>query len=170
MNNMKTIKKKQEEKKISVKPFKEFSEFSGTTEEKKKEKKGEKKIVVSEFSEFDEFSEIAEEKKEEKKNVVSDLADLTEFSEFSEFSGTTEEKKGEKKIVVSEPSDITSDITEEKKEVKKISVKQTKEFVNFREKLKEKIPGNFRQKAEAVGVLPEDVKDFKYWLIDNREE
>ena len=29
--------------------------------------------------------------------------------------------------------------------------------------------GNFRQRAEADGVPPEDVKNFKYWLIDNRE-
>lgn len=35
---------------------------------------------------------------------------------------------------------------------------------------KEKMPGvagNFRQRAEQVGVPPERVKDFKYWLGEN---
>ncbi|PCI29861.1 hypothetical protein COB55_01430 [Candidatus Wolfebacteria bacterium] len=147
MNNMKTIKKKTEGKKISIKPF---DEFSGITEEKKEGKK------IS-IKPFDEFSGVTEEKKEEKKIVIS---------EFGEFGDITEEKQEEEKKEKKEEEEKK----EEKTELKKISVKQTKEFVNFREKLKEKIPGNFRQKAEAVGVLPEDVKDFKYWLIDNREE
>lgn len=57
----------------------------------------------------------------------------------------------------------------EEKEEKKVGARQLREFREFREKMKGAASGNFRQKAESVGVLPEDVKEFKYWLQDNRE-
>lgn len=39
-------------------------------------------------------------------------------------------------------------------------------FEGWKEKMKG-VTGNFRDKAEKVGVPPERVKDFKYWLRGN---
>ena len=45
-------------------------------------------------------------------------------------------------------------------------------FQGWKEKMKEErmkgVTNNFRQRAERVGVPPERVKDFKYWLRENQ--
>lgn len=55
--------------------------------------------------------------------------------------------------------------------IKKIFASSPKVNTTGFEGLKEKmkgVPGNFRQKAEQVGVPPERVKEFKYWLKENQ--
>ena len=65
-----------------------------------------------------------------------------------------------KKIIASSPeADATA---------KKVD---TAGFQVWKEKMKEEkmkgVTNNFRQRAERVGVPPERVKDFKYWLREN---
>ena len=43
------------------------------------------------------------------------------------------------------------------------------DFSRWKEKM-EKKGGNFRERAERAGVPPEMVKDFKYWLRENKYE
>ena len=47
-------------------------------------------------------------------------------------------------------------------------------FQGWMEKMKEEkmkwVTNNFRQRAEQVGVPPERVGDFKYWLRENKYE
>ena len=47
-------------------------------------------------------------------------------------------------------------------------------FQGWKEKMKEEkmkaVTNNFRQRAEQAGVPPERVKDFKYWLRENKYE
>ena len=83
---------------------------------------------------------------------------------YTEYSEKTEEETQETKTTAS-----LKKKKEEKQEEKKITARQRREFRKFSKKMKEETEGNFRQRAEAIGVSPEDVKDFKYWLIDNRE-
>ena len=68
-----------------------------------------------------------------------------------------------KKIIASSPeADVPT---------KKVN---TTGFPGWMEKLKEEnmkgVTNNFRQRAERVGVPPERVSDFKYWLRENKYE
>ncbi|PCI29859.1 hypothetical protein COB55_01420 [Candidatus Wolfebacteria bacterium] len=108
-----------------------------------------------------EYGENDEKETEEAKPEEIEEAKEVYVKPFSEFAAIMKNKMEQKR------EDKQED--KEEKEEEKISTRKFKEFSQFAEKMKEEIPGNFRQQAESIGVLPEDVKDFKYWLAGNRE-
>lgn len=63
---------------------------------------------------------------------------------------------------------LSRDKKEDKAGDKTIEGSKIRQFRKFRDKMEGETKGNFRQRAEAVGVSPEDIRDFKYWLRDNR--
>ena len=71
-----------------------------------------------------------------------------------------------KKKITSSPNTIPSspEITTNSPKV------SAPDFSKWKEKMKMEIGGNFREKAERAGVPPEMVKDFKYWLRENKYE
>ena len=75
-----------------------------------------------------------------------------------------------KKIIASSPK---ADAVAKEADVTDKKVNTTG-FQGWMEKMKEEkmkaVTNNFRQRAEQAGVPPERVKDFKYWLRENKYE